>query len=383
MEGRTTFWPDGTSSVFSRLAHHDFLTFLAIAQRLYNLPVLNDQGWSERFKIWRIGGNGAIHNIGSDMVLKRSRITDEVGERLAYKTLICELLVLAHPVLKHHRNIGELRGITWDVRAFQGSSIRAMPALVFHKCDSGTLAEFMNSKLPFSQRISLCEDIGRAIEAMHALSTFHNPVPYSETDCNADVVHGDVKPDNVLVFPEAGGFIAKVIDFGCSTFGAATDDLVLIGRTVPWAAPELRDTPITVMAAMQADIYSYGKVCAWILFGQEMSLADFASLPFDFNQAVARQMQITNSEWDELRNRPTVLRNTLPSLEKFFERSLQPLTQIREQNVGSLTKIWEQLCGPQDQFFKASFAEIQSGRKCYPMISALLPDIPVLIPLGH
>ena len=177
MDGRTTFWPDGNSSVFSRLAHHDFLTFLAIAQKLHGVPFFNDPDWTRGHNIWKVGGNGAIHRVGNDMVLKRFRITDDVGEKLAYKTLICELLVLAHPVLKHHPNIQKLSGLTWDIRIFQPSSFRVMPVLVFERCESGTLAEFMSSKVPFSQRVSLCENIGRAIEAMHEFGILHCPVP--------------------------------------------------------------------------------------------------------------------------------------------------------------------------------------------------------------
>ena len=149
----------------------------------------------------------------------------------------------------------------------------------------------------------------------------------------------------MLIFLETGGFVAKVIDFGCSTFGAAKDDRILVGRTVPWAAPELCDTPITIQAAMQADVYSYGKVCAWIFFGQEMSIADFARLPFNFNQAVARQMQTIETGWDELRGRPALRSLTLPLLENFFKRTLQGVTQRQDQNMGSLMKIWEKLCG--------------------------------------
>lgn len=173
---RTISWPEGTSSAFSRLPHYDFLTFLAITQKIYDLPFFNNHSWTTRHPVWRTGANGAIHKVGGDMVLKRFRITDDVNEKLAYKTLICELLVLAHPVLKHHRNIQKLFGVTWDVQTFQGSSIRAMPVLVFERSECGTLADFMSSKVPFMQRLRFCEDIGRPIKAMHAFSILFNPI---------------------------------------------------------------------------------------------------------------------------------------------------------------------------------------------------------------
>lgn len=110
------------------------------------------------------------------MIVKRFRITDDVNEKLAYKTLICKLLMLTHPVLKHHPNIQKLAGVTWDVQTFQGSSVRAMPVLAFERNDCGTLAEFMNSAIPFMQRLSICENIGRVIEAMHEFSMLFHPV---------------------------------------------------------------------------------------------------------------------------------------------------------------------------------------------------------------
>ena len=176
--GRTTFWPEGTSSVFSRLPHHDLLTYLAVAQTISDLPFFNDPSWNTN-TLWRTGAHGAIHSLGQNVV-KRIRITDDVNEKLAYRALICELLVYTHPVLKHHRNIQFLQGVMWDIQTFQGSNFRVMPALFFEKCDCGTLAEFMSSTVPFMQRLGLCEDIGRAIEAMHAFSILLSRIAYIE-----------------------------------------------------------------------------------------------------------------------------------------------------------------------------------------------------------
>lgn len=161
-----------------------------------------------------------------------------------------------------------------------------------------------------------------------------------------DIIHGDIKPDNILIYQDEAGFTAKVIDFGCSCFGAAMDDKVLLSRTIPWAAPELCDAPITIKAAMQADIYSYGKVCAWILFGQEMSVDDFARPSFNFQQAILQQRRRMDTGWEELRDKPAVIQSMIVSLlEGFFERSFQDFTQRREEKIGPLLENWGKLCG--------------------------------------
>lgn len=122
---------------------------------------------------------------------------------------------------------------------------------------------------------------------------------------------------------------------------------------------------------MQTDIYFYGKVCAWILFGQEMSVADFARLPFTFNQAVARQMQTTDTGWEALRDGPAVRSIILSSLEKFFARSFQDLTHRRDQNIGFLMENWKNLCDFQYHFAGEPSATVKSDRNYHLTVSAV------------
>lgn len=123
---------------------------------------------------------------------------------------------------------------------------------------------------------------------------------------------------------------------------------------------------------MQADIYSYGKVCAWILFGQEMSIDDFARPPFDFKQAVSQQMRRMGTGWDELRDKPAVIQSMIISLlEEFFERSFQDFTRRREEKIELLMENWGKLCDYRYHFCEELSAKIESDEKFCLTISTL------------
>ena len=95
------------------------------------------------------------------------------------------------------------------------------------------------------------------------------------------MIHGDIKPQNVLVYKDAAGETSiKVADFGYSTFAAsetfATDgDLfqgaaaarVYLPKSRPWNAPEHHFGEFTVSGAKKTDVYSFGMLCLWVLFG--------------------------------------------------------------------------------------------------------------------
>ena len=82
----------------------------------------------------------------------------------------------------------------------------------------------------------------------------------------SDIVHGDLKPQNVLIFDDGEGrYIARVADFGYSTQWALPDDLVQMPRSRPWDAPEWHHRGFTPAQAMKMDAYSFGMVVLWLL----------------------------------------------------------------------------------------------------------------------
>lgn len=112
-----------------------------------------------------------------------------------------------------------------------------------------------------------------------------------------DVVLGDIKPRYILVFQRGkDDYVAKIIDFGCSSFSLGEQDSVVLSRTRGWEAPEYRRGTFTVREAKKYDIYLYGKVCLWVLLGKELDVEEFLSplreAPIQYNlEAVAEALR--------------------------------------------------------------------------------------------
>jgi serine/threonine protein kinase len=100
--------------------------------------------------------------------------------------------------------------------------------------------------------ISFCEDIAAGLDVLHA--------------CN--FVHGDLKPDNVLLYKQNGRIVAKLGDFGlCMTEIALTSTSRKTAAGTPgWQAPEVESgTWFELRELSKADNYSYGLVIWSIL----------------------------------------------------------------------------------------------------------------------
>lgn len=82
-------------------------------------------------------------------------------------------------------------------------------------------------------------------------------------------MHGDIKPENVLVFRDKSGrYSARVIDFGYSTRYIHLYQQLMLPISEPWNAPENAGRPRgwTFSQAVKADLFSFGILCLWLLF---------------------------------------------------------------------------------------------------------------------
>ena len=122
-----------------------------------------------------------------------------------------------------------------------------------------------------------------------------------KSDKDTGVIHGDIKPQNVLVFkdPIARKVTVKVTDFGYSTLTVGESGKVLLPKSRPWNAPEHHFGEFKTDEAKKMDAYSFGMLCLWVLFGDRLS---------DFPQTTADGVTgLISFDAPPFRSRPTLL----------------------------------------------------------------------------
>jgi serine/threonine protein kinase len=124
-----------------------------------------------------------------------------------------------------------------------------IPAIRTEFSSFGTLRTFMSAwECPVQYKRHLISGICHGLAALHGCS----------------IVHGDMKAENILLFPSDQGdfpFVAKISDFGFSldTSASANEFGRLVGWTPLWAAPEAGDL-LKYSEMYLTDIYSLGFV---------------------------------------------------------------------------------------------------------------------------
>lgn len=180
---------------------------------------------------------------GRNAVKKRCRIkTTPKGElELDLDTAIHEVLIFANPRLRDNENIAQLIGLTWAEELPQ-YNLGLSPVLILDYADAGTLADLLQRDfiLSLQSKIDLCHGVGLGLVALHDVS----------------IIHGDVKPENILVkTSKEGKLIPKLTDFDLS-LRSPQSLTPLPGITFPWNAPEWLEE-LCVCCLVQTDVFSY------------------------------------------------------------------------------------------------------------------------------
>ena len=115
-------------------------------------------------------------------------------------SVLREISIMHHSPLAHHPNIIDLYGYGWRLR-----EQRPAPYIVLEYGEYGSLRKYLLESKSLSLRAKLifAGDVACGLMALH----------------QCGIVHGDVKLDNVIVFPSLdrpSGCIAKICDFGHS-----------------------------------------------------------------------------------------------------------------------------------------------------------------------
>ena len=184
----------------------------------------------------------------------------------------------------------------------QHENIVACSALVHHQnyrylvmdyCEGGTLRDLMNypKMLTVPQGFGLINDILLGLENAHA----------------ANVIHCDIKPENVLLKVTANGWLAKISDFGIARLSQEVESDSNTGSP-GYMAPER----FYGQFSEGSDIYAVGIILYELLVGKR----PFSGIPTDLMNAHLNQR--------------VIIPDTLPrSLEAIISRSLEKLPKRR------------------------------------------------------
>ncbi|RAR05685.1 serine threonine protein kinase [Stemphylium lycopersici] len=148
-----------------------------------------------------------------------------------------EIRALTHAGLQRHPNIVTL--LSW---AFGEEWDRPLVLVLELAHEDLATALKQNDAPPDHLKLRFCNDIANGLGAIH----------------EAQLVHGDLKPENVLIFREETGFVAKLADFGYSADGSDMSTQAA-GGTLGWQPPEIKPSFL-------GDCFSYGLLVWSVLF---------------------------------------------------------------------------------------------------------------------
>ncbi|KAJ5813687.1 uncharacterized protein N7503_000437 [Penicillium pulvis] len=177
-------------------------------------------------------------------------------KRQIFASMMNEYRILNHKSITKHKNIVKILGCCW--RTVDVDTDHVIPNLVLEGTSLGDLDAFyrlFHEKTSMRRRLGLCIDIAKGVEALHL----------------AGIVHGDIKPQNVLVFKDKHqGFVAKIADFGSSTF-IDHDQFprkAFIG-TPAFTAPECLDhkAEFSEQGLLKADIFALAITLLFLVRG--------------------------------------------------------------------------------------------------------------------
>lgn len=145
----------------------------------------------------------------------------------------------------HHPNIVKLLAWGFEPENEQGLVSRSLLLIMEHAI--GSAAKILDAvDLPLVLKCHLCSGVARGVEALH----------YSS------IAHGDIKPENVLVFGKNDsdyGLLAKIADFNCTWHNKSSQ---VPKGTYGWTAPEIEyydeESPNLLDKLIAADIWSLG-----------------------------------------------------------------------------------------------------------------------------
>ncbi|KAH7146922.1 hypothetical protein B0J13DRAFT_500805 [Dactylonectria estremocensis] len=189
--------------------------------------------------------------------------------RQMLQSSVHELRIVSHDRMRNHENIVNILAVSWKRHGDSDATKFLVPVLIMELADDShpTLSALVQRGASLPLRLELLRDVLEGLHVLHSMS----------------VIHGDIKPENVLIFRTDGQQLrAKISDFGVSQ-PHEDYDWVALG-TAYWNAPEcLSGAPADLepfSRSYQRDIYSFGLLACFALLEEK----PFDELGWDLGQ---------------------------------------------------------------------------------------------------
>jgi len=286
---------------------------------------------ADRYEILAVVGAGGMsdvykakdHVLGRFVAIKvlKQEFAEDVNFVTKFRTEAQSAAGLEHPNIVNIYDVGSEEGFHY---------------IVMEYVEGITLKTYIEKKrqLSYKEAISIAIHVGRGIEAAH----------------NKNIVHRDIKPQNIMISTEGK---VKVTDFGIAH--AATSNTIHsdVMGSVHYSSPEQARNGFV---DGKSDIYSLGIVMYEMVTGR---------VPFDGDTTVAIAIQHLQEEMES----PRSFVPDLPiSLEKIILKCTQKSADRRYVSIGELLEdLRHALVSPDEDFVVFSPAFIQDKTR---MISA-------------
>jgi serine/threonine protein kinase len=166
-----------------------------------------------------------------------------------------EIETLCREPFRNHPNIVRLLGwgLCLDTLEEKVDENPRIPLLILERADC-SLTDFLKRGFPsYQDSLNICLDAGNGLSIIH----------------KEGIVHGDMKPDNILMFRFNGRWITKLCDFGLATSEEERDQDTFEYRGTPgWRPPESSQR-LASRSLQLCDVFAYGLVvqsvfkCDW------------------------------------------------------------------------------------------------------------------------
>lgn len=321
-------------------SHCSFIDALGLAQRL-NVKLI-PMMWHARLGLVGRGGQAKVNRARVNQLISFAfkRFSRRHGVTDSFQEIVREMSLLAHPAVRRHKHIVKLEGICCEVMHER----EVWPVLMFQNSECGDLDDFIRSErgsaISLEERLDLCGGVAIAIRDMHMNSKPDVLQHFSSAHSFLDIIHGDIKPGNILVFEDGSELYltAKVADFGFSTKFRSHDSLISMPVSAPWTGPEHKGQKFNTLEAKRMDVYSFSMVCLSLIFSMK---DDSLAVMLGLTAATAIDVDHRRMEWikEQVARDGCIEARRKGDLIEFFTKSLCVEPRARTTDWAHLLKL--------------------------------------------